>query len=96
MVLLLSVKQRVYFGVLVQLVNIKLYKKYLADDQVFFFLFGDANKPLIWSKKRCDGSKSTHAEWCVRNGFLWYDLKSKLMPEDFNEIRRDYELINAS
>jgi len=67
----------------------KAIKNYLNDDQVFFFLFGDARKPLMWSKKRKDGSKSTHEEWCIRNGFLWYDLTTKPIP-DTSTILLDY------
>ena len=50
--------------------------KHLSPNQVFFFIFKDSSKPLIWSKKRKDGTKMTHAEWCDKNGFIYFDLST--------------------
>jgi len=58
-------------------------KKYISIRQsldvntVLFFLFADANKPLSWAKKRKNGSRMTHKDWCKKNGFIWFDLKNK-------------------
>ena len=49
--------------------------KHLSPNQIFFFIFKDYNKSLLWSKRRKDGTKMTHKEWCEKNSFIYFDVK---------------------
>ena len=50
--------------------------KHLAPNQIFFFLFKDSSKSLLWSKRRKDGTKMSHSEWCSKNGFIFFDINT--------------------
>lgn len=49
--------------------------KHLRPNQILFFIFQDYNKPLLWSKRRKDGTKMTHLEYCEKNGLICFDVK---------------------
>ena len=53
----------------------------LPPDTEFIFLFQNASAYLPWSKKRKDGTRMTHAQWCDKNHIVWYDLVSKPIPK---------------
>ena len=35
------------------------------------FVFEDALKPVAGARKRKDGTKQSHAEWAIKNGYRW-------------------------
>lgn len=45
----------------------------LGDSAELVFVFENADKPIHFQAKRKDGSKMTHREWCVKNGFQVFD-----------------------
>lgn len=48
-------------------------KESLGDSAELVFVFENADKPIHFQAKRKDGSKMTHREWCVKNGFKVFD-----------------------
>jgi len=44
-------------------------KKALSDVEELVFVFEKPDKPMHFQAKRKDGSKMTHREWCVKQGF---------------------------
>lgn len=41
----------------------------LPPNSRILFVFENADKPIHFQAKRKDGSKMTHREWCIKNGF---------------------------
>lgn len=44
-------------------------KKALSDVEELVFVFEKPDKPIHFQAKRKDGSKMTHREWCIKQGF---------------------------
>ncbi len=44
----------------------------LKDDQGLVFVLEKPTQPIYWQKKRRDGTKMNMAEWCEKNGFMWF------------------------
>lgn len=51
-------------------------KKHLKDNQELIFIFSKLNKPIHFRTKRVCGTKQTHEEWAVKNGFKAFDVAS--------------------
>ena len=51
-------------------------RKSLPEGSRLVFCFENPHKAIHFQAKRKDGSKMTHAEWAIKNGFLWYDEDS--------------------
>ena len=84
-------------GVFFDSTEAKKYKeivKHLAPNQVFFFVFKDSNKHLLWSKRRKDGTKMSHGEWADKNDFIYFDVKSydiKKIKEIASKVNQGYQ-----
>jgi len=57
----------------------------LKENEELVFIFQDANKPLVGSTKRKDGTKQTHGEWATKNNFRFFCMKEGL-PSNFEEV----------
>jgi hypothetical protein len=47
-------------------------RKALPEDQELVFLFQNPKTPLVWAKKRKDGTKMNHGEWAEYHRFRWF------------------------
>lgn len=46
----------------------------LPDGDELVFLFQKPNAPIYFKAKRKDGTKMSHAQWCDKNRFLYFDI----------------------
>ena len=51
-------------------------KKALKDNEELVFIFEKPDKPMHFQSKRKDGTKMSHREWCIKNGFRVFDEKT--------------------
>lgn len=61
-------------------------KKHLNGFEELVFVFEKPDKPIHFQRPRKDGTKMTHGEWCIKNGFRYFAeenlcLKELLHPE---------------
>lgn len=47
--------------------------KALKEHEELVFIFERPDKPIHFQAKRRDGTKMSHREWCVKNGFRIFD-----------------------
>lgn len=62
-----------YFRTTHEAAKYKWIRDSLKPNEELVFLFMYPNKPVIWARKRVDGTKLTHSEWAEKNDFRWYD-----------------------
>lgn len=48
----------------------KWVKKSLKDNEILVFVFEKPDKEIHYQRKRTDGTKMTHREWCEKEGFI--------------------------
>jgi hypothetical protein len=47
-------------------------RKSLPPNHKLVFCFENPHKAIHFQAKRQNGTKMTHAEWCIKNGFEWF------------------------
>lgn len=61
-----------YFQERAEASKYKWVAKALPDNCEIVFIFEKENKPLHFANVRNDGTRMTHEEWCIKNGFRCY------------------------
>lgn len=46
----------------------------MPDNYRLVFIFKNPDTKVLWAKKRKDGTKQTHAQWCDKNKFVYFSI----------------------
>lgn len=59
-------------------------KTYLKENEELVFVFENPDKPIHFQRPRKDGTKMTHGEWCIKNGFRYFSEENLCLQKLFH------------